>query len=78
MNKDYNFNANMYKIVAKNIKKYRELNNMTIKELCEYADIKESFLEKLEQAHDDSKISIYDLYKISVILKTSINKFFEE
>ncbi len=78
MNKDYNFDANMYKIVAKNIKKYRELNNITIKELSEYADIKETFLEKLEQDDTDSKISIYDLYKISIILKTSIDKFFEK
>lgn len=76
MNTKYNFNSNMYKTVAKNIKNYRKLKNMSLEELSDYTDIKQELLEKIE--NNNSSISIYDLYKISVILDTSIDKFFLE
>jgi len=77
MNREFKFNNEMYKTVGKNIKKYRKLKNLSLKKLSEYADIKEDFLNDFENLQDNLIISIYDLYKISVILEVSINKFFE-
>ena len=68
----------MYKTVANNIKKYREQKGLTTKELSNYTEIKEEYLNLLETKPDNCTISIYDLYKISVILETSIEKFFIE
>lgn len=78
MNTKYEFNPKMYKVVGNNIKKYRKDKNISLDELSTYAEIKKSFLEKFEDAQTDLTISIYDLYKISVILDVSINKFFDE
>lgn len=77
MDKDYKFNIAMYKTVGKNIKKYRELKGLSLDKLCKYADIKEEYLNDFENLKDNLTISIYDLYKISVILDVSIDKFFE-
>ena len=77
MSKHYEFNPEMNKTVGKNIPKCREDKGLGIDELSEYAQIKKDFLGKFELAEDDLTISIYDLYKISVILDTSIEKFFE-
>lgn len=78
MNKNYKFNPEMYKTVAKNIRYYRKSKNFTIDELCKYAQIKKEFLQEFELAETNMPISIYDLYKISIILDTSIDKFFIE
>ena len=74
----YQFDDVIYKTVAKNIKKYRELNNISIKDLALFASIDEKFLMDLESLEKELQISIYDLYKISVILNTSIDKFFQK
>ncbi len=51
---------------------------MSIDELSNYAHISKEYLQKFELADTNMSISIYDLYKISVILETSIDKFFDE
>ncbi len=75
---NYQFNPEIYKTVGRNIKKYRELKNISLEDLSKYADIKKDFLEKFENASLDLAISIDELYKISVILTVSINQFFED
>ncbi len=77
METKYKFNPSLYNTVAKNIRKYRLINNMSIETLSEYSNIKKDYLQKLETVNNLS-ISIYDLYKISVILNVSIDKFFIE
>ncbi len=74
---NYHFDNEIYKTVAKNIKKYRLLNHLSIQNLADLTSISETYLKELESLNDHLKISIYDLYKISVILNVSINKFFE-
>ncbi len=78
MDKSYKFNKEMYKTVGKNIKKYRILKNLTLEELSSFAKINAEFLEKFENIEDNLTISIYDLYKISVILEVNISEFFKE
>lgn len=69
------FDTKMYEVVAKNISKYRNMKNISIDKLSEYTDIDKDYLIELEQNHNII-ISIYDLYKISVVLDVNINDFF--
>ena len=68
----------IYKTVAFNVKKYMDEAKMSIKDLAELTEIKESFLQKFLNNTENLPISIYDLYKISVILNISINNFFQK
>jgi len=74
----YKFNSDMYKLVAKNVNKYMKLKNLTIESLAQFTEISEKFLDKFLNNNDNTAISIYDLYKISVILEVGMNVFFEE
>lgn len=74
----YEFNPDMYSLVAKNVTKYMKLKNLTITDLAKYTDISEKFLNKFLNDNANTIISIYDLYKISVILEVGMNVFFEE
>ena len=67
-------------IIGKNIKKYRLLHkdNITQEKLAELANVSVSLISNLESNKSSKGISIKNLYKISVILDTPINKFFEE
>lgn len=73
----YEFNPDMYRLVAKNINKYMKAKNLTISDLAKYTKIKEKFLVLFLNDNSDTIISIYDLYKISVILEVGMNMFFE-
>ena len=70
-------------IVGKNIKKYRLLYNkkvgkMTQEDLAEAINSSVSLISSLESNKSTKGISIKNLYKISIILDTPINKFFED
>lgn len=78
MSKNYEFNTEMYKTVARNVRFYRKEKGLSIDELSKYAEIKKEFLQEFEYSEKNMAISIYDLYKISVILEISIDKFFEQ
>ena len=78
MSKKYKFNPKMYQTVAQNIRRIRKEKGMSLEEISKYAELKQEFLQKFELAITDMTISIYDLYKISVILDTSIDQFFIE
>jgi len=72
----------IYKIIGKNIKKYRQLNNinnkkLTQQELAKLIGVSTSLIGSMESNKSNQGISIYNLYKISIILKTPINKFFK-
>ena len=75
---EYEYNPSIYEVITLNIKKYRLKKNMSIKTLSSRTKIKESYLINLDNINNTYKISIYDLYKISVVLNVSINKFFEK
>ena len=70
-------------IVGKNIKKYRQRYNeiygkLTQEDLAELINVSVSLISNLESSKSSKGIGITNLYKISIILKTPINKFFEE
>lgn len=69
------------KIIGKNIKKYRLLynlnNKLTQQELAKRIGVSTSLIGGLESNKVSQGISIYNLYKISTILKTPIDNFFK-
>ncbi len=70
------------KTIGKNVKKYRLLYNvnvekMTQKDLAEKINVGISTIGNLESSNITQGVSLYNLYKISNILKVPINKFFE-
>ncbi len=69
-------------IIGKNIKKYRNLYNqngqkMTQEKLAELINVSASHIRSLESNKTKKGISIPNLYKISVVLKVSIQKLIE-
>lgn len=71
-------------ILGKNIKYYRELYNVgkskdsriTQERLAELVNVSTSLIGNMESGKTKQGISIYTLYKISIILNVSVEKFF--
>ncbi len=71
------------RIIGQNIKYYRllySLNNqkLTQEQLAENIDVSTALIGNLESEKVSQGISLYTLYKISLILDVPINKFFED
>lgn len=71
----------IYTIIGKNIKYYRKLYSLNVEELtqehlAELANVSTSLIGNLESKKTYQGISIYNLYKISLILNVPIEKFF--
>ncbi len=75
--KDYNFDPNIKSIICQNIRKYRNEKNVKILELAEAIDVTPEHLKRIESPNDRNNISLTTLYKISIVLDVSIEKFFE-
>lgn len=75
--REFNFDKDIRKKISLNIKKYRLLNGITQEQLA--LDIGKSydFTRRLEFKKGQIGCSIDTLYKISVVLNTRIDKFFE-
>lgn len=75
---DYKFNKNIKAIICQNIKKYRNIKEVRLMDLAEAIDVSPDHLKRIEAENDRNNISLITLYKISVVLDVSIEKFFEE
>ncbi len=64
-------------IIGNNVKKYRKEKGLTQKELASLIGVTTPLLGALESKNIIQGISVYTLYKISKVLKVSIEKFFE-
>ncbi|MBQ7031371.1 MAG: helix-turn-helix transcriptional regulator [Bacilli bacterium] len=75
--RDFKFDPDIRKKISMNIKKYRLAAGITQEQLA--LDIGKSydFTRRLEFRQGDIGCSIDTLYKISVVLNTRIDKFFE-
>lgn len=70
-------------IIGNNIKKYRKIYNkthepLTQEQLAEIINVSVSLISSLESRKTNKGISISNLYKISIVLETPIDKFFED
>lgn len=71
----------LYSTIGKNIRYYRKLyslnkKELTQEELAELANVSTSLIGNLESKKTEQGISIYNLYKISLILDVPIENFF--
>ena len=75
--RDFEFDQNIMKKISLNIKKYRVKAGITQEQLA--LDIGKSydFTRRLEFKKGEIGCSIDTLYRISVVLNTRIDKFFE-
>lgn len=68
----------IYKVVSKNIKKYRKEKGIRLMDLAEAVNVSPDHLKRIESINDRNNIFLMTLYKISVTLGVRIDKFFEE
>lgn len=75
--REFVFDNDIRKKISNNIRKYRRLNGITQEQLV--IDIGKSydFTRRLEFSKGKVGCSIDTLYKISIVLNTKIDKFFE-
>ncbi len=76
--KHYEFDPNIKALICQNIKKYRNIKNVSLMDLAEAVDVTPEHLKRIESVNDRNNISLITLYKISVVLNVSIDKFFKE
>lgn len=76
--KHYEFDPNIKALICQNIKKYRNIKNVSLMDLAEAVDVTPEHLKRIESVNDRNNISLITLYKISIVLNVSIDKFFKE
>lgn len=70
--------TDLYLIIAKNIKYYRQQRNLTQIQLAEQAKISISYLSKIEAVGCNKSLSISVLNQIANVLDIEISEFFKE
>ena len=68
---------NINNTIAYNIRKYRKQNNISKEMLSKLTKIPLNVLNEIEDNTINREITIYEIYKISIILKTPVNKLLE-
>lgn len=74
----FNNDTDLYRVISKNIKYYREQAKLTQVQLAEQAKISISYLSKIEAAGCDKSLSIAVLNQIANTLNINITNFFKE
>ena len=69
--------TDIYKVIRKNIIKYRKLKNMTQAELAEKADLSHDYIRQIESEKIANTFSVQTIYDISVALDVSIELLFK-
>ncbi len=72
------YNPNIKSVICRNIKKYRNEKGVRSIDLAEAVDVSVEHLRRIESENDRNNISLITLYKISIVLGVSIEKFFQE
>lgn len=75
--REFKFDNNIIEIIAYNVIKYRKLNGITQEQLAIDIGVSPEFIRKFESTKGSEGLSLMSLYKISIVLDTSIEKFFE-
>ncbi len=76
--RDFSFNRNIIEVVARNVRKYRKIAGITQEQLAIDIGVSNDFLRRFETTLGKEGMSLNTLYKISVVLDVSMEKFFEE
>lgn len=75
--RDFSFEENINQTLATNIRKYRKENKITQEQLAVDIGVSPEFYRKFESTLGSEGISLINVYKISIVLNTRIDKFFE-
>lgn len=76
-NREFKFDNNIIETIAYNVIKYRKLSGITQEQLAIDIGVSPEFIRKFESTKGSEGLSLMSLYKISIVLNTSIDKFFE-
>ena len=76
--RDFIFKNDIIEIVAKNVRKYRKIAGITQEQLALDIGVSNDFLRRFETTKGKEGISLTTLYKISVVLDETMDKFFQE
>ena len=75
--REFKFDEDIIRTVAYNVIKCRKLNGITQEQLAIDIGLSPEFIRKFESTKGIEGLSLLSLYKISIVLDTSIEKFFE-
>lgn len=76
--KEFDFNKNIKKIVALNMRKFRKEKGYTQEELALYTDRSFEFIRRIESEEGRRGFSVETLWRISIVLEKPIDDFFNE
>lgn len=76
--KEFDFNKNIKKIIALNIRKYRKEKGYTQEELALYTDRSFEFIRRIESEEGKRGFSIETLWRVALVLEKPIDDFFDE
>ena len=71
--RDFTYDEDIIKTVAKNIRKYRKKKNVTQEQLAVDIGVSPEFYRKFESTLGSEGITLVNVYKISVVLGISID-----
>lgn len=74
----FKFNENILSVISSNIRKYRIEKGITQEQLAVDIGMSYDYLRRIESQNAKEGISLMSLYKISVVLDVTMDKFFEE
>lgn len=72
------FKTNIYDVIRKNIKKYRNERGITSAELAEMVDLSHDFIRQIESEKTAYNFSVDTFYKISVALNVTLDDLIQE
>lgn len=72
------FKTNIYNIIRKNIKKYRNERGLTSAQLAEMVDLSHDFIRQIESEKTVYNFSVDTFYKISVALGVTLDDLIQE
>lgn len=75
--RNFEFNNKIIEVIAYNVRKYRKINGITQEQLAVDIDVTPEFIRKFESTRGSEGLSLMSLYKISIVLGVSMDKFFE-
>lgn len=75
--REFEFNDKIIEVIAYNVIKYRKIVGITQEQLAVDIGVSPEFIRKFESTKGSEGLSLMSLYKISIVLGISIDKFFE-
>lgn len=75
--RDFKFDERIIETVAFNVRKYRKISGITQEQLAVDMGVSPEFIRKFESTRGSEGLSLISLYKISIVLDVSMDKFFE-